>query len=175
MRVATAPFHRVQRAARDAKRPLAPKRRCFVAPAPPTRPPRDNGGNGTAACAVQRRALMSIAAASNPAPRCQGVGNGHPLEIIPVFRRFRRSVARDIIYTALWNALFALFFALLAILFAPDEPIALVLRDTFVYAQCIGFVIYGAYLVAGRLFAAQLHDAGLWVRTAFHALIAIVG
>jgi signal transduction histidine kinase len=118
---------------------------------------------------------MSIAAASNPAPRCQGVGNGHPLEIIPVFRRFRRSVARDIIYTALWNALFALFFALLAILFAPDEPIALVLRDTFVYAQCIGFVIYGAYLVAGRLFAAQLHDAGLWVRSAFHALIAIVG
>ena len=118
---------------------------------------------------------MSNAAAANAAPCCQRTGSGHPLEIIPVFRRFRRSVPRDIVYTAIWNSLFALFFALFAILFAPDEPIALVLRDTFVYAQCIGFVIYGVYLIAGRLFAAQLHDAGLWVRSACHALIAIVG
>jgi hypothetical protein len=118
---------------------------------------------------------MSIADGSNPQPDCQGLASGHPLEIIPLFRRFRRSVARDIVYTAIWNSLFALFFALLAILFSPDQSVALVLRDTFVYAQCIGFVIYGVYQIAERLFAARLCGTGLWVRSACHALIAIIG
>jgi signal transduction histidine kinase len=118
---------------------------------------------------------MSIADGSNPQPPCQGLASGHPLEIIPLFRRFRRSVTRDIAYTAIWNSLFALFFALLAVLFAPDQSVALVLRDTFVYAQCIGFVIYGVYQIAQRLFAAQLCGSALWVRSACHALIAIIG
>jgi signal transduction histidine kinase len=98
----------------------------------------------------------------------------HPLEIIPIFRRVPPSVPRDVIYTIVWNSLFALFFTTLAVLLDPSTSVAATLRITFVFAQCIGFVIYAAFVVTEKLFGPAIHRARFWIRSAYFALVSIL-
>jgi LytS/YehU family sensor histidine kinase len=95
----------------------------------------------------------------------------HPLEMIPFFRRFRRSIARDLIYSLIWNTLFGLFFTLIAIAIDPRASIGAALVETFVFAQCIGFLIFGGFLVGDRILGPGIHQAGLGVRAAYYAAI----
>ena len=115
------------------------------------------------------RSLLSPAA-------CEpGRLGGHPLEVIPYFRRFRRSVPRDIIYTVIWNTLFALFFTLLSVAIEPSAPILLVLWNTFVFAQCIGFFIYAGFLIGDGVTRGRVHRSSLLWRTLYYSAIPIVG
>ena len=75
----------------------------------------------------------------NAVPRCAHDFR-HPLEVIAFFRRFRPGIARDLLYTVIWNSLFALFFTAVSLLVDPKTTVADSLRITFVFAQCIGFV-----------------------------------
>lgn len=106
-----------------------------------------------------------------PDPQCFR----HPLEAIPVFRRIRPSIGRDVIYTVIWNSLFALFFTAVAIMLDSRTPIFETLRITFVFAQCIGFVIYAAFFVTEKLFGRAIHRAQRWIRSAYYALVSLVG
>ncbi|HLX30158.1 MAG TPA: histidine kinase [Casimicrobiaceae bacterium] len=99
----------------------------------------------------------------------------HPLEAIPIFRRVRPSIGRDVIYTVIWNSLFALFFTAMSMMIDSSTSIVDTLRITFVFAQCIGFVIYAVFLVTQKLFGAAIHRTSFWVRSAYYALAAIVG
>jgi signal transduction histidine kinase len=109
-------------------------------------------------------------------PACAHVmTSSHPLETIPFFRRFRRSVLRDIVYTVIWNTLFALLFTLLSVVIDPGAPILLVLKSTFVFAQCIGFFIYAGFLIGDGVTRGRIHRGSLLSRTLYYSAIPIVG
>lgn len=65
----------------------------------------------------------------------------HPLEIIPLFRRFRRGIVRDIIYSVIWNSLFAVFFFAIGTIFDSRAPLWPLFRNNMIFAQCIGFSV----------------------------------
>ncbi len=71
----------------------------------------------------------------------------HPLELIPVFSRWRPGLVRDLVYTALFNTIMGVLFVLLVLVFSDDVTLGQVLEGRFiarqlVIAQCIGFTIY---------------------------------
>ena len=98
----------------------------------------------------------------------------HPLELIPFFRRFPKSIPRDLVYTAIWNTLFALFFALLAMVMDPRASFLRELRGTFVFAQCIGYFIHIGFMICDRIVGSQIHHAKVWVRALYYSAIPIV-
>jgi len=115
---------------------------------------------------------------SADAPGCGETASlsSHPLEVIPFFRRFPRSIPRDIVYTAIWNTLFALFFALLAIVIDPRASFTAEFGQTFVFAQCIGFMIHVLFMIGDRTPAGRrVHRAKMWVRALYYSAIPIVG
>ena len=75
----------------------------------------------------------------------------HPLEIIPFFRRFPCTPARDFIYTFIWSAGFAVVFFVLAAL--SDEKMRSL--DAFgmyvLIANAIGYAIHGLFRIGDRL------------------------
>ncbi len=99
--------------------------------------------------------------------------SGHPLEIIPFFRRFPCGLARDIVYTLIWNTLFALIFALLALLFEPRAPVLRVLGHSFMFAQCIGFLIHLGFAVLYWRWP-DLSRASLAVRASAYTAVPLV-
>jgi len=99
----------------------------------------------------------------------------HPLEMFPFFRRFRRSVVRDLVYTAIWNTLFALVFAALAVVIDPRASLLGELRQTFVFAQCIGYMIHLLFMAGeGIGWGQRVMHAKMWVRAAYFSAIPIV-
>jgi len=100
-------------------------------------------------------------AASGPSPTAHAGAEGgfapapaickrvpyHPLELIPVFARWRPSHLRDLVYTFVFNTLMGLLFVALGLVFSDDLTLARILEGRFlltqfVIAQCIGFTIY---------------------------------
>ncbi len=74
----------------------------------------------------------------------------HPLDMIPLFRRWPCSPARDFLYTGIWNTLLALIIVILGLLFT--QRAATFWEDfypTLVVANVIGYLIHGA-LVGGN-------------------------
>jgi signal transduction histidine kinase len=66
----------------------------------------------------------------------------HPLEIIPFFRRFRRSLARDIFYTFIWSCAFGLFFYA---------------TGAFTAGQMPSFESFGYYLAISNIIGYSIH------------------
>jgi len=118
------------------------------------------------------RESAMFTAESSPAPVCEGFR--HPLEIFPFFRRLRPSLVRDVAYTVIWNSLFALFFTALSVMIDPSTALVDTLRITFVFAQCIGFVIFAAFVVTEKLFGNAIRRAHFWVRSAYYGIVATV-
>lgn len=112
--------------------------------------------------------------AATGCPKPPGL-QSHPLELIPFFRRWPQSVVRDLVYTIIWNTLFAVFFALLSIVVDPDTSPLAAFRQTFVFAQCIGFMIYAGFLIGDRIVSKGIHQARMWVRAVYYSVIPILG
>ena len=66
----------------------------------------------------------------------------HPLEIIPFFRRFRRTVARDLAYTFIWSCLFGLFFCALGAFTGGRFPSLQALGIYLLISNFIGYSIH---------------------------------
>ena len=98
----------------------------------------------------------------------------HPLELVPWARRWPRSVARDLLYTLVWNALLAVIFTGFAVLFDRNTPALESLRINMVFAQAIGFVIHGFFMVADRL-VPGLHHAPMGVRYVAYTVLPMIG
>ena len=111
---------------------------------------------------------------SAPEAACESSASGHPLELIPVFRRWPRSFLRDVIYTGIWNTLFAIAFTGLALVFDVRVPMMQLFRMNFVFAQCIGYPVHGMFLVGDRLFPGIRHRSIL-VRMIYYAAVPILG
>ena len=76
---------------------------------------------------------------------------GHPLELIPLFRRWPPSLARNLLYTAIWSSLIALVLTVLTQLFGRSTmPFGRLLFATLVVSNLIGFLIHGALQLLER-------------------------
>jgi sensor histidine kinase YesM len=111
---------------------------------------------------------------ADPSTDCAKAPFTHPLEMIPVFRRWPQSAGRDLVYTLLWNTLFALVFAGMQLLFDPDTPLAKVLEVDFVFAQCIGLIIHALFNVGNRLMPG-INRSSKALRYAYYSTIPTLG
>ena len=84
------------------------------------------------------------------AASAQSGASTHPLDIIPLFRRWPSSPWRDLLYTGIWNTLLAAIIVTFLILMV-RKPIPLWERfyPSFIIANVIGYLIHGA-MVAGN-------------------------
>ena len=103
----------------------------------------------------------------------------HPLEIFPFFRRFHRTFARSLIYTAIWNLMIGSVFALFALVFDPPRSPTLVAFgrlawSIFVLSNCIGFLIHFELMIGGWLFP-TIDRQGLAVRALYYTVGPIFG
>jgi sensor histidine kinase YesM len=111
--------------------------------------------------------------AGNAAIDCERTA--HPLEVIPFFRRFPRSVLRDFVYTFIWNTGFAVIFTLLGLLFDPKAHLGSLFWATFVIANCIGWLIHTGFLLTNRWFYAWIARQSFLSRTLYFSAVSVVG
>ena len=111
-----------------------------------------------------------------PRPSCAGEPSrgSQPLSLIPFFRRWQPSLLRDLIYTAIWNTLFAVAFTALAVLFNDRIGIGEAFWINFVFAQCIGYPIHLGYIIGDRLLP-DINQRGTIVRGAYYSGVAMAG
>src|SRR5258708_7258700 len=109
-----------------------------------------------------------------PAAACEFTRRGHPLELIPILRRWPRSFVRDFIYTGIWNTLFAIAFTGLALVFDVRVPVLDLFRMNFIFAQCLGYPVHATFLLGDRLFPG-IHRRSLLVRTIYYAAVPTLG
>jgi sensor histidine kinase YesM len=105
---------------------------------------------------------------------CEPEFSRHPLEVIPIFRRWPRSFARNVVYTGIWNTLFAVGFTVLVLWFDSYPPLLDVFKTNFVFAQCIGYPIHGLFALGDRLFP-DIHRRSMLIRTIYYAALPILG
>lgn len=97
--------------------------------------------------------LMSAIVPSRPRPPREAQASAaprvpyHPLELIPVFTRWRPSLARDLVYTFIFNTFMGALFVALGLVFSDELTLRRIFEGRFlltqaVIAQCIGFTIY---------------------------------
>jgi sensor histidine kinase YesM len=117
---------------------------------------------------------MSESLRQTTAVGCEPELSRHPLEMIPIFRRWPRSFTRDVVYTGIWNTLFAIGFTVFALWFDNRPPLLDLFRTNFVFAQCIGYPIHGLFALGDRLFP-DIHRRGMLIRTIYYSALPILG
>jgi sensor histidine kinase YesM len=76
----------------------------------------------------------------------------HPLDMIPLFRRWPCSPVRDLVYTGIWNTLLALVMFILALLFKPKTTTFWTdFVPTLVVANVVGYLIHATLMGANWL------------------------
>ncbi len=98
----------------------------------------------------------------------------HPLEIIPFFQRFPRSATRNLVYTLIWNFLFAVFFTLLSLLYQPDAPLVRVFWICMLIANCIGFLIHGSFALGGYLLDDWICRQSARVVSLYYCIVSVI-
>ncbi|WP_426104406.1 sensor histidine kinase [Massilia sp. TSP1-1-2] len=79
----------------------------------------------------------------------------HPLDLIPYFRRWPGSPARNLLYTGIWNTLLALFLVVVNRMFSERSGTFWAdLYPSLVLSNTIGYLIHGAMTVASPLLQA---------------------
>ena len=109
--------------------------------------------------------------------RCAQSGgvSGHPLEAIPFFQRVKRFPGRSIIYTLIFNAMFAAVFSVLFLLFDPHVRVTRVIWVNLVIANCIGFFIHGGFVLGERLVGRWLKGAAFAARFFYYSIVSVIG
>ena len=97
----------------------------------------------------------------------------HPLELIPYFRRFKRSLARDLLYTLIWSSSFGIFFTIVALVINPQWDLGRALWTKLVIANCIGYLIHGGFELGKRAFGGWIVRRSYAVRTLYYSAISI--
>jgi hypothetical protein len=95
-------------------------------------------------------------------PTSPGASAAHPLEVIPLFRRWPRSTARDLVYTVLWSSLIGLAITLvICAAVGSTRPILSWLGMMLLSSNTIGFLIH-AMLAALRTAAPHAYARRAW-------------
>jgi sensor histidine kinase YesM len=98
----------------------------------------------------------------------------HPLEMIPVFRRWKRGFFRDVVYTAIWNTALALIFTAFMLAFNLRIPLARMLMVNLVFAHCVGYAIQFLFAIAFRVVPVAT-NASFTFRAIYFFVIPLVG
>src|SRR5262245_45073179 len=84
-------------------------------------------------------------------PRTRDPDSTHPLEVIPFFRRFKCTPARDVLYTLIWNsALGAIFWAMGGI-FRPQSMTVESLVFSLLVSNAIGYTLHAMFVITTHL------------------------
>jgi sensor histidine kinase YesM len=100
----------------------------------------------------------------------------HPLEIIPFFRRWPISVARDIIYTFIWSCVFGVFFYAMGAFTAGKMPSLYAFAIYVLVSNLIGYSIHFLFFLgaaAGLDRAAR--DSGTASKIVYYTTIPMLG
>jgi sensor histidine kinase YesM len=98
----------------------------------------------------------------------------HPLEIFPVFRRWKHSLLRDLVYTFLWNAIIALGFTLVAMGTTGRASLRMIVLHQ-IFSQCIGFTIHALYFIGGMTIESWVNRQGRLVIVLYYSGCATLG
>jgi sensor histidine kinase YesM len=100
----------------------------------------------------------------------------HPLELIPYFRRFPCSPARDFIYTFIWNFLIGSAFVVVGAIFSGQLPPLGVFGIYIVIANLIGYSIHVLYMI-GRMLGLEsgARNSGLAAKVVYFSIIPTIG
>ena len=101
--------------------------------------------------------------------------NWHPLELIPYFRRWPSSAARNLLYTFIWNNLFGAVVSGLSLLRIHPQSMSRYVWESFVITQCVGFTIHGLFEACEYLLVRRLPRLSNWQRSLYFVLIPLVG
>ena len=101
---------------------------------------------------------------------------GHPLELIPLFRRWPPSLLRDLVYTAIWSSLIALVLTMLQYVSGRWSLSFLrLLGYTLATSNLVGFLIHGALQLLGRQVPVQRGWAYRSAQLTLVGLCAVLG
>ncbi len=100
----------------------------------------------------------------------------HPLEVIvPFFRRFPKSLPRDLIYTFIWNTLIAAFFTAVGVMFSGKLPsIGTWFTNNLLIANCIGYLFHAAYFLSDRSIDPWLRRQSAVILALYHFSLSIL-
>ena len=104
-----------------------------------------------------------------------GGNSGHPLDVIPFFKRIGPFRGRGIVYTLIWNTLFAAVFAAFWIIFDPQVNLMRVLWVNLVVANSIGFLIHGGFELGNLVLGQWLREASFALRSIYYSVVSILG
>ncbi len=98
----------------------------------------------------------------------------HPLELFQFFRRWPRSFLRNLLYTLILNAMFALAFTLLAFVFHDPgrlwKQLPALAVDNLIIANVVGFAFWGIFELIGP-FLRIVSRRSFWTIALFYTLI----
>ena len=98
----------------------------------------------------------------------------HPLEAIAFFRRWPRSLARNFIYTLIFNAMFAVAFTVLAVImsdgFDSFSQLWRAFKNNMIISNAIGFVFWVVLTLAGPVMR-RVNRLGFIVVTLAYAIL----
>jgi sensor histidine kinase YesM len=99
----------------------------------------------------------------------------HPLEAIPFFRRFPKSLLRDVLYTLILSLFTTIVFSLIALLNLPTESFYELLRINAVFSLCIGYSIHLLSMIVGRTIRPWMQTAAASQRAILGIATAMIG
>ncbi|MEO8102710.1 MAG: histidine kinase, partial [Betaproteobacteria bacterium] len=100
----------------------------------------------------------------------------HPLEVmVPFFRRYPKSLLRDLIYTFVWNTLLAAFFTAVGVMFTGRLPaIGTWFSNNLLIANCIGYLFHAAYFLSDRTIDPWLRRQSAVILAIYHFSLSIL-
>ncbi len=100
---------------------------------------------------------------------------GHPLEVIPFFRRTKENRLLDLLYTFIWGMGFCAFFFALYASVVPRDHWPHMFYNDFVISMSISYTIHGLYELGNALLGAWPRKARGWQRAAYHMIVPTIG
>lgn len=99
----------------------------------------------------------------------------HPLDVVPLFRRWRPSLLRDLVYTAIWNAALATCVVMVS-RFLNDRPTSFWqdMQSSLLISNLVGFLIHGSLMAGNRLLDGWLMRTGPVQRLSYLVLLVAV-
>lgn len=100
----------------------------------------------------------------------------HPLEVIPLFRRWPRSALRDLIYTFVWSSFFGVGFYMLATLRDGSMQSLRTFSIYMLISNVVGYSIHVLFYIGGYTgLDARARRAGLLPKTAYFSGVPLAG
>ena len=99
--------------------------------------------------------------------------NFHPLEVFPLFRRWPRSFVRNLVYTLVFNAMFAGFFTMMELISVRVKSVDQVLSifgNNLVISNVIGFAFWGVMHGMGPLLC-KVNASSFLAAALFYAVL----